>query len=154
MTGLRLGYTASNKEIAKAISAIQGHLVSHPALTSQYIGYGALKECSEYIDEVVKIYKNRRDAVVKILNKSNKLDFINPEGAFYVFIDISKVKDSLAYTDSLSIQFCNDLLENYKVAAVPGIAFGMDDYIRISYACSEENFTNGLNRIVEFAETL
>ncbi|WP_155490104.1 aminotransferase class I/II-fold pyridoxal phosphate-dependent enzyme, partial [Paraclostridium sordellii] len=86
--------------------------------------------------------------------KSNKLDFINPEGAFYVFIDISKVKDSLSYTDSLSIQFCNDLLEKYKVAAVPGIAFGMDDYIRISYACSEENFTNGLNRIVEFAETL
>ncbi|MFR4765635.1 MAG: pyridoxal phosphate-dependent aminotransferase [Paraclostridium sordellii] len=154
MTGLRLGYTASNKEIAKAISAIQGHLVSHPALTSQYIGYGALKECSEYIDEVVNIYKDRRDAVVKILNKSNKLDFINPEGAFYVFIDISKVKDSLSYTNSLSIQFCNDLLEKYKVAAVPGIAFGMDDYIRISYACSEENFTNGLNRIVEFAETL
>ncbi|MFR6019248.1 MAG: pyridoxal phosphate-dependent aminotransferase [Paraclostridium sordellii] len=154
MTGLRLGYTASNKEIAKAISAIQGHLVSHPALTSQYIGYGALKECSEYIDEVVNIYKDRRDAVVKILNKSNKLDFINPEGAFYVFIDISKVKGSLSYTDSLSIQFCNDLLEKYKVAAVPGIAFGMDDYIRISYACSEENFTNGLNRIVEFAESL
>lgn len=154
MTGLRLGYSASNKQIAKGISTIQGHLVSHPALTSQYIAYGALKECPEYINEIVNIYKNRRNLVVDILNKSDKLDYITPDGAFYVFIDLSKLINSLNYENSFSIEFCNQLLEKYKVAAVPGIAFGMDNYVRISYACSEENFTTGLKRIVEFAETL
>lgn len=154
MTGLRLGYSASNKQIAKGISTIQGHLVSHPALTSQYIAYGALKECPEYINEIVNIYKNRRNLVVDILNKSDKLDYITPDGAFYVFIDLSKLINSLNYENSFSIEFCNQLLEKYKVAAVPGIAFGMDNYIRISYACSEENFTTGLKRIVEFTETL
>ncbi|MGL5642109.1 MAG: pyridoxal phosphate-dependent aminotransferase [Paraclostridium sp.] len=154
MTGLRLGYSASNKQIAKGISTIQGHLVSHPALTSQYIAYGALKECPEYINEIVNIYKNRRNLVVDILNKSDKLDYVTPDGAFYVFIDLSKLINSLNYENSFSIEFCNQLLEKCKVAAVPGIAFGMDNYIRISYACSEENFTTGLKRIVEFAETL
>lgn len=154
MTGLRIGYSASNKKIAKAISTIQGHLVSHPSLTSQYVAYGALKDCSEYIDEVVSIYKSRRDLVVDILNKSNKLDYVTPDGAFYVFIDLSKVKDSLDYKDSFSIEFCNRLLDEYQVAAVPGIAFGIDNYIRISYACSEDNFTKGLERIIKFAESL
>ena len=154
MTGLRIGYSASNKKIAKAISTIQGHLVSHPSLTSQYVAYGALKDCPEYIDEVVSIYKSRRDIVVDILNKYNKLDYVTPDGAFYVFIDLSKVKDSLDYKDSFSIEFCNRLLDEYQVAAVPGIAFGMDNYIRISYACSEDNFTKGLERIIKFAESL
>ncbi|SCJ54909.1 Aspartate aminotransferase [uncultured Clostridium sp.] len=154
MTGLRIGYSASNKKIAKAISTIQGHLVSHPSLTSQYVAYGALKDCPEYIDEIVSIYKSRRDLVVDILNKSDKLGYVTPDGAFYVFIDLSKVKESLDYKDSFSIEFCNRLLDEYQVAAVPGIAFGMDNYIRISYACSEDNFTKGLERIIKFAESL
>ncbi len=154
MTGLRIGYSASNKKIAKAISTIQGHLVSHPSLTSQYVAYGALKDCPEYIDEIVSIYKSRRDLVVDILNKSDKLGYVTPDGAFYVFIDLSKVKESLDYKDSFSIEFCNRLLDEYQVAAVPGIAFGMDNYIRISYACSEDNFTKGLERIIKLAESL
>lgn len=154
MTGLRIGYSASNKKIAKAISTIQGHLVSHPSLTSQYVAYGALKDCTEYIDEIVSIYKSRRDLVVDILNKSDKLGYVTPDGAFYVFIDLSKVKESLDYKDSFSIEFCNRLLDEYQVAAVPGIAFGMDNYIRISYACSEDNFTKGLERVIKLAESL
>ncbi|MFR9071346.1 MAG: pyridoxal phosphate-dependent aminotransferase [Paraclostridium sp.] len=154
MTGLRIGYSASNKKITKAISTIQGHLVSHPSLTSQYVAYGALKDCPEYIDEIVSIYKSRRDLVVDILNKSDKLGYVTPDGAFYVFIDLSKVKESLDYKDSFSIEFCNRLLDEYQVAAVPGIAFGMDNYIRISYACSEDNFTKGLERIIKLAESL
>lgn len=154
MTGLRIGYSASNKKIAKAISTIQGHLVSHPSLTSQYVAYGALKDCTEYIDEIVSIYKSRRDLVVDILNKSDKLGYVTPDGAFYIFIDLSKVKESLDYKDSFSIEFCNRLLDEYQVAAVPGIAFGMDNYIRISYACSEDTFTKGLERIIKLAESL
>lgn len=154
MTGLRIGYSASNKEIAKAISAIQGHLVSHPSLTSQYIAYGALKDCSDSISDMVDIYRSRRNKVVDILNQCNKLNYVTPDGAFYTFIDLSMVKNNLNYTDSFSIEFCNKLLDEYEVAAVPGIAFGMDDYIRISYACSESSFTGGLKRIIKLAESL
>ncbi len=154
MTGLRIGYSASNKEIAKAISTIQGHLVSHPSLTSQYIAYGALKDCSNSINEMVDIYHSRRNKVVDILNQCNKLNYVTPDGAFYIFIDLSMVKNNLNYTDSFSIEFCNKLLDEYEVAAVPGIAFGMDDYIRISYACNESSFTEGLKRIIKLAESL
>lgn len=154
MTGLRIGYSASNKEIAKAISTIQGHLVSHPSLTSQYIAYGALKDCSNSINEMVDIYRSRRNKVVDMLNQCNKLNYVTPDGAFYTFIDLSMVKNNLNYTDSFSIEFCNKLLDEYEVAAVPGIAFGMDDYIRISYACNEYSFTEGLKRIIKLAESL
>ncbi|KKY00556.1 aspartate aminotransferase [Paraclostridium benzoelyticum] len=154
MTGLRIGYSASNKEISKAISTIQGHLVSHPSLTSQYIAYGALKDCSDSINDMVDIYRSRRNKVVDILNQYNKLNYVTPDGAFYTFIDLSMVKNNLNYTDSFSIEFCNKLLDEYEVAAVPGIAFGMDDYIRISYACSESSFTEGLKRIIKLAESL
>lgn len=154
MTGLRIGYTASSKEIAKAISTIQGHLVSHPSLTAQYIAYGALKECSKDIDDMVNTYKHRRDLVIDKLDKINNLGYVTPDGAFYIFIDLSLYKNKLDFEDSFSIEFCNQLLDKYEVAAVPGIAFGLDDYIRISYACSEEKFLTGIDRLNEFLTSL
>lgn len=154
MTGLRIGYTASSKEVAKAISTIQGHLVSHPSLTAQYIAYGALKECSKDIDDMVNTYKHRRDLVIDKLDKINNLGYVTPDGAFYIFIDLSLYKNKLDFEDSFSIEFCNQLLDKYEVAAVPGIAFGLDDYIRISYACSEEKFLTGIDRLNEFLTSL
>lgn len=154
MTGLRIGYTASSKEIAKALSTIQGHLVSHPSLTAQYIAYGALKECSKDIDDMVNTYKHRRDLVIDKLDKINNLGYVTPDGAFYIFIDLSLYKNKLDFEDSFSIEFCNQLLDKYEVAAVPGIAFGLDDYVRISYACSEEKFLNGIDRLNEFLTSL
>lgn len=154
MTGLRLGYSASNKTIAKAMSSIQGHLVSHPSLTAQYIGYSALKDCSKDIDHMVETYKNRRDLVTARLDNISNLDYIYPNGAFYVFIDISKVAEKFNYDKSLSIEFCDKFLSEYNVAVVPGIAFGIDNYIRISYACSEETFLTGLDRLEEFVSSI
>ena len=147
MTGVRLGYSASNKEIAKGICAIQGHLVSHPSLTSQYIGYGALKSCSEDIKEMVKTYKHRRNLLTKKLDSINNISYIYPNGAFYVFIDISNIKNKFKYDKSLSVEFCEAFLDKFNVAIVPGLAFGIDDYIRISYACEENDFLEGLNRL-------
>ena len=147
MTGVRLGYSASNKEIAKGICAIQGHLVSHPSLTSQYIGYGALKSCSEDIKEMVKAYKHRRNLITKKLDSINNISYIYPNGAFYVFIDISKIKNKFKYDKSLSVEFCEAFLDKFNVAIVPGLAFGIDYYIRISYACEENDFLEGLNRL-------
>ncbi|MCC0629673.1 MULTISPECIES: pyridoxal phosphate-dependent aminotransferase [unclassified Clostridioides] len=150
MTGLRLGYTASNKTIAKAMSSIQGHLISHPSLTAQYIAYGALKDCSTDIDNMVKTYKSRRDLIKSKLDSIENVGYVNPNGAFYAFIDLSKVSEKFEYKDSFSIKFCNQFLEEYNVAVVPGIAFGMDKYIRISYACSENTFLSGLDKLKEF----
>lgn len=147
MTGLRLGYTASNKKIAKGISAIQGHLISHPSLTSQYIGYGALKYCKDDIDNMVKIYKSRRDLITSKLNTIKYIDYIYPNGAFYVFIDLSQVAEKYKYNKSFSVEFCDEFLSKYNVAIVPGQAFGIDEYVRISYACSEKEFLEGLNRL-------
>ncbi len=150
MTGLRLGYTASNKTIAKAMSSIQGHLISHPSLTAQYIAYGALKDCSTDIDNMVKTYKYRRDLITSKLDSIENVGYVNPDGAFYAFIDLSKVSERFKYKDSFSIEFCNQFLEEYNVAVVPGIAFGMDKYIRISYACNENTFLSGLDKLKEF----
>lgn len=150
MTGLRLGYTASNKEIAKGISAIQGHLISHPSLTSQYIGYGALKYCKDDINNMVKTYKSRRDLITSKLNTIKYIDYIYPNGAFYVFIDLSQVAEKYKYNKSFSIEFCDEFLCKYNVAIVPGQAFGIDEYVRISYACSEKEFLEGLNRLENF----
>lgn len=147
MTGLRLGYSASNKTIAKAISTIQGHLVSHPSQTTQYVGYGALKDCSKEIDHMVSVYKSRRDLVTSKLDSIPYVGYVYPDGAFYAFIDLSELKNIFDYKNSLSIEFCDELLSKYQVAAVPGIAFGADEYIRISYACSEESFLEGLDRM-------
>ena len=150
MTGIRLGYSASNKEIAKGINAIQGHLVSHPSLTSQYIGYGALKQCNNDINSMVKTYKYRRDLIVSKLDTIPNIEYIYPEGAFYVFIDLSKIKNKFNYKESFSIEFCEKFLEEYNVAVVPGIAFGIDNYVRISYACKEDYFLEALDRLNTF----
>ncbi|MGO1044886.1 pyridoxal phosphate-dependent aminotransferase [Clostridioides difficile] len=154
MTGLRLGYTASNKTIAKAMSSIQGHLISHPSLTSQYIAYGALKDCSTDIDNMVKTYKSRRDLITSKLDSIENVEYVNPDGAFYAFIDLSKIAENFKYKDSFSIEFCNQFLEEYNVAVVPGIAFGMDKYIRISYACNENTFLAGLDKLKEFVSKI
>ena len=154
LTGTRLGYVAAPKEIIKAITSIQGHLISHPCLAAQFIGYGALKYCKEDIDNMVKTYKNRRDLVTSRLNNIENLSYIYPEGAFYVFIDISKLKNKFKHSESLSSDFCDKLLEECKVAIVPGIAFGVDDYVRISFACSEETFTEALDRLDTFVQSI
>ncbi|WP_099192820.1 pyridoxal phosphate-dependent aminotransferase [Tepidibacter mesophilus] len=154
MTGMRVGYSASNKSIAKGISTVQGHLVSHPSTISQWCAYGALKYCSDDIDDMVKIYKQKRDLAIDLLSNINSIDYIYPKGAFYIFIDISNFKSKLDYKDSFSVEFCDKLLSNNNVAAVPGVAFGMDDYIRISYACSEETLVKGIKGIKEFVNSL
>lgn len=154
MTGWRIGYSATNKALAKAIATIQGHLVSHPSTISQWAGVSALTSCQSETLEMVHTYKKRRDLAVTSLNKIKDLGFINPEGAFYLFIDISSLKSKLKWDNRFSVAFSDILLEKGRVAVVPGIAFGMDDFIRISYACDTEDLLEGINRIKSFVENL
>ncbi|WP_300283600.1 pyridoxal phosphate-dependent aminotransferase [Peptacetobacter sp.] len=154
MTGLRLGYTASNREVAKAMSSIQGHLVSHPSLTAQYIGYGALVECEDDIKHMVSVYRSRRDILIERLDNIEHVSYIHPFGAFYMFIDLSDVSKKYNWEKSFSIEFCEEFLNKYHVAVVPGIAFGLDDYIRISYACDEDTLINATNKLEEFIDDI
>lgn len=150
MTGIRLGYTASNTEIAKGMSAIQSHIISHPSLTAQYIGLGALKECEEDMQHMVDTYKKRCSIITNRLDKIDRIGYVKPSGAFYIFIDLSSVKENFKYKESFSVEFCENFLREEKVALVPGKAFGIDEYVRISYACSEEDFLEGINRLENF----
>lgn len=150
MTGIRLGYTASSTEIAKAMSAIQGHIVSHPSLTAQYIGLGALKECEDDMQHMVDTYKKRCSIITERLDKIDHIGYVKPSGAFYIFVDLSEVKEKFDYKESFSVEFCEKFLQEEKVALVPGKAFGIDEYIRISYACSEKDFLEGIDRLEKF----
>ncbi|SHK60086.1 pyridoxal phosphate-dependent aminotransferase [Paramaledivibacter caminithermalis] len=154
MTGWRIGYSASSKKIAKAISTIQGHLVSHPSTISQWTAYGALTLCGDEMKKMVGIYKERRDKAVRLLSKIDNISFINPQGAFYIFIDISAFKNKFNYRDSYSVEFCKRFLENYNVAIVPGIAFGIDDYVRIVYCADINDVLEGIRRLEEFIQSL
>jgi len=150
MTGLRIGYSASNLEISKGISTIQGHLISHPSTTAQWIALSALTNCDSDIIYMKDQYKLRRDRAVEILDTMANVTYAKPQGAFYLFIDVSAYKDCITFSDSFSIEFCNKLLDEERVAVVPGIAFGMDDFIRISYACDMDILIEGLNKIKKF----
>jgi len=154
MTGWRIGYTASSKELADAMTAIQGHLSSHPSTISQWASVAALNDCADYTKEMVRTYRERRDVAVDMLKAIPQLSFIYPMGAFYIFIDISGLRGKFAEADSFSVAFCEKLLDQAAVAAVPGKDFGADDFIRISYACDTEVLRDGLKRIAGFIESL
>ena len=136
MTGWRLGFLAAPEPIAKVIDAIQSHTTSNPIT-------GSMDHLKIWLAE---FDRRRRFAHAK-LNSIPGLSCVNPKGAFYLFPNISK-------TGLKSTDFCAKLLDAEKVAAVPGIAFGADDYIRLSYATSMANIEKGLERIEKFCKGL
>jgi aspartate aminotransferase len=147
MTGWRLGYLAAPAPIAKAIDAIQSHSTSNPCSFAQKGGVAALNGPQDHLPVWLAEYSRRRTYAHKRLNAIPGISCVNAKGAFYLFPNISKL--GLSSTD-----FCAKLLEQEKVAAVPGIAFGADSYMRISYATSMANIEKGLDRIEKFARTL
>lgn len=154
MTGWRLGYTAANLGVIKAMGRIQGHAVSHPSSISQYAGIAALKcDCSVVNDMLIQ-YDTRRKYMMERLDKMDLLSYIYPHGAFYMFVNISKLFGKSYYGKPVnsSLELADVLLEQEKVALVPGIAFGLDTYVRLSYATSMEEIVKGMDRIEKFIE--
>ena len=149
MTGWRIGYTATTKEIAKAMTALQGHITSHPSTVSQWAGVEALKTCGDYTDMMVKAYRERMEAAVDFLRAElPEVSFIEPKGAFYLFLDISPLKDKFAEDEQpYSTAFTMRLLNEKHVAVAPGAAFGMDGFIRVAYAADKDTLLEGLRRI-------
>ena len=149
MTGWRIGYTASNKEIAKVMSNFQSHATSNPNTIAQYATIEALNGPEDTLNEMVKAFKERRDFMVDKINSIENLSCLKPQGAFYVMVNISQLlgKTIGGKVIENSIDLADYLLDNAKVAVVPGIGFGNDNYVRLSYATSLENIKEGLDRI-------
>jgi aspartate aminotransferase len=145
MTGWRLGFCAAPEPIAKAIDAIQSHSTSNPTSFAQKGAVAALKGPQDHLKIWLAEFNRRRVYAWQKLNSIPGLSCVNAKGAFYLFPKISK-------TGLQSTAFCARLLEAEKVAAVPGVAFGADDYIRISYATSMANLQKGLERIEKFVK--
>ncbi|HHU63548.1 MAG TPA: pyridoxal phosphate-dependent aminotransferase [Clostridiales bacterium] len=156
MTGWRIGYTASNQEIASVMNNIQSHATSNPNSIAQYASIAALNGPQDCLYEMVKEFQKRRDYMVKKINSIEGLSCRKPMGAFYVMVNISKTFNRRIddYTINSSIDFAEALLSKSKVAVVPGISFGDDNFIRLSYATSMEKIKEGLNRIEQFIKNL
>jgi len=156
MTGWRIGYTASSAMIAKIMSNIQSHATSNPNTIAQYAGIEALQGSQETIETMRMAFDERRKYMVNRIGDFKDVSCVTPKGAFYVMLDIAayfgKEISGIVIKDSLT--FAEALLEVEKVAVIPGIAFGADQYVRLSYATSLEIITEGLNRIDTFLRKL
>jgi len=147
MTGWRLGFLAAPEPVARAVDAIQSHSTSNPTSFAQKGAVAALTGPQDHLKVWLAEYAKRRTYAHQRLNAMPGVSCVNARGAFYLFPNIAR-------TGLKSTEFCARLLEEEKVAAVPGIAFGADDYIRLSYATSMANIQKGLDRMEQFVRRL
>jgi aspartate aminotransferase len=146
MTGWRLGYAAGPANVMKAVSDLQGQSTSNPTAIVQKAGVAALNMPDEEIRKMVAIFQKRRDMIVDGLNAIPGVKCLKPAGAFYVF---PNMKGLFKPGRSNSLELSEYLLDKAKVALTPGIAFGAEGYMRLSYATSEKVIEEGLRRIKE-----
>ena len=156
MTGWRIGYTASSREIAKVMGAYQSHAASNANSIAQHAAIEALTGPQDTIQIMRDAFDKRRKMLCGLIDQVEGLSCIVPSGAFYVMMDIKgvigKTCDGVPITGSLD--FSQMLLEKKQTAVIPGEAFGADNYVRLSYAISEQNINKGLERIGEFVRSL
>jgi aspartate aminotransferase len=152
MTGWRIGYAAGQEDIVRIMTNLQSHSTSNPDSIAQYASVGALEGNQGDIELMREEFEKRRDYMVERINRMPYISCRKPQGAFYVMGNIKKLKGKKVMgreiTNSLSM--CDALLDEVRVAVIPGSAFGSDDYIRFSYAVSMENIRNGLDRLERF----
>ena len=143
MTGWRLGYTAAPPVIAAAIEKIQNHTVSNATSFAQYGALAALTGDQTFVSDMAAEYDVKRQFMLSRLRSIKNIRVLEPKGAFYFFVNTSKL-------GLKSVNLCDKLLSRYKVAAVPGIAFGYDDGIRLSYCTTLDVLAEGLDRFESF----
>lgn len=147
MTGWRVGYLAGPQDLIQACSTIQGHSTSNVCTFAQYGAITALEDSQDCVQAMVKAFAQRRQVMVAGINQIARLSCSTPMGAFYVFVDVSQTGlDSRAFT--------NALLDQQQVAVIPGVAFGDDHCIRLSYATDLETIQRGLERIYHFVTNI
>lgn len=151
MTGWRIGYAAGNKNVLGAMNNLSGQSTSNPTSIAQKASVEAFSGPQDKVGEMVIEFKKRRDYICEELNNIEGISCLIPDGAFYVFPDISYYFGK-SYKDGKienSVDFADFLLNEAKVAVVPGVEFGSDKNIRISYATSMHDIKEGVKRIKE-----
>ena len=146
MTGWRVGYIAAPVEIVKAMTKIQSHSTSNVCTFAQYGAIAAVNSSQDCVEKMRLAFVERREIMYQAIAAINRLSCSKPNGAFYLFVDISQ-------TGLNSLQFCNNLLESQQVAAIPGIAFGADNCIRLSYATDSTSIKKGMERLDRFVSS-
>jgi aspartate aminotransferase len=157
MTGWRIGYAGGPAELIRAMAKIQSQSTSNPCSVSQAATIVALEGAQEFIAERSEIFRQRRDMVVDMLNQAPGLRCHRPEGAFYVYPSCAGVIGRRTPGGAVltnTEDFARYLLEQEGVAVVHGAAFGMDPYVRISYATSNQALTEACGRIIRACEAL
>lgn len=154
MTGWRIGYAAAHEEIIKVMSNIQSHATSNPCSISQYASVEGILGDQSSVEEMKKHFVERRNYMSDTINAIKGLSCKKPKGAFYIMVNFTELlgKTIRGRKINSSLDFASLLLEEGNVAVVPGIAFGDDKYIRLSYATSLDNIKNGLERIKQIVE--
>lgn len=147
MPGWRLGYLTAPKWLAQRIAAFQSHATSNPTSFVQYGGIAALTGPQEPVEEMRKAFAARRDLIYSLISAIPGIKTIRPSGAFYLFFDVASFGLD-------SVEFVNRLLDEEKVAGVPGDAFGAPTCVRVSYACSEDVIRTAAERIARFCARL
>ncbi len=146
MTGWRVGYMAGPVDAIKAMIRLQSHSTSNVCTFAQYGAIAALNGPQDCVAEMLSAFAARRKIILEALNAIPGLECPRPDGAFYMFPSIRK-------TGMGSMEFCEALLGSHQVAAVPGIAFGADDAIRISYATDMDTIRKGMERLAVFVKS-
>lgn len=159
MTGWRMGYSIMPKEMARVMYAFQSQSTSSPSTITQYAAITAMNDTEnsdKSISEMINVYNRRANLMTDMIKAIPGLDVVRPQGAFYGFVCIKDILgkrfEGREITDSLAFAEC--LLESKLVAVVPGCAFGAMEYVRLSYAISDENIKRGIERIAEFVAEL
>lgn len=156
MTGWRLGYIAAPKEITKLMTSIQSHMTSNVNTIAQYAAIEALNGPVEDLNNMVKEFERRRNFMIDRLSKIQGVSIIKPSGAFYIMMNISSYFNTKFKGKEIknSLDFSRELLEEEKVAVIPGAGFGLDKYIRLSYATSMDIIETGIDRIAMFIDKI
>ena len=152
MTGWRIGYTGSSAEIAKLMGSVQSHQTSNPNSIAQKATVEALLGPQDTVQEMNKEFDKRRVYMYERVNKMDLVDALKPLGAFYVFVDVSKLLEKSYKGEKIGDvgKLAKILIEDYMTAVIPCADFGFDDHIRLSYAISMEQIKKGLDRIEQF----
>lgn len=156
MTGWRIGYTGSSVEIAKLMGSIQSHQTSNPNSIAQKAALEALRGPQDAVTAMRKEFDQRRKYMYERVSQMPLVDALEPEGAFYTFVDFTDVleKSYKGVRIGTASRVAEIMIEDYKVAVVPCQDFGFDNFVRLSYAISMENIKKGLDRIEEFVSSL
>ncbi|MDZ7764027.1 MAG: pyridoxal phosphate-dependent aminotransferase [Melioribacteraceae bacterium] len=156
MTGWRLGYTAAQKNVVDGINKLQSHSTSHASSISQQAAIEALTGPQDILEKMRKEFERRRNYLHEKLNNIDGISALKPEGAFYLFPNISDLlhHNSKVFKIKNSFDFAMHLLKEAKIAVVPGSAFGSEGHLRVSYANSMENLERAVERITKAVEML